>query len=262
MHIQLKNTKNTRSLSDLANQNGLHIKPHLLIRSDALNHIDEEDQRVLRTKYNLKRVIDLRCDNEIQGSPDIDMMGVQLILNPILPSNRVGVTKKGNDEEDFHNFIEAIYKNGAASSVQFMSKVYKEIVSSEFSTTAYQRFIKLLLEDVSGSTLWHCSAGKDRAGFATILILYLLDFSKEVIEFDYLSTNSFYQSNIEIFVQRYGEEYRDVITTVFGVRSEYLDIIWDTIQNLYGSFDAYVTNALKITQSDIQKLKDIYLEEK
>ncbi len=48
---------------------------------------------------------------------------------------------------------------------------------------------------------WHCSAGKDRAGFATILVLYLLDFKMEDIIEDYLSTNLFYQNSIQEFIK-------------------------------------------------------------
>lgn len=262
MHIELNNTKNTRSLSDLTNRNGLKIKKHLLIRSDALSKIDEADQRILKEEYHLKRVIDLRCDNEVKNNPDICIPGVEIILNPVLPSQRVGVTKKGNDEEDFRDFIEAIHTNGADSSVQFMTKVYQEIVTSEFSTLAYQKFLRILLEDAGGATLWHCSAGKDRAGFATMIILYALDFDiKDIIE-DYLSTNLYYQGNIEHFVKQCGEGYRDVLKTIFGVSKEYVDVLLDSIKSVYGSFDAYLEKGLLFSKEDKEKLQAIYLEER
>ncbi|MDE6240976.1 MAG: tyrosine-protein phosphatase [Anaeroplasmataceae bacterium] len=262
MHIKLKNTKNTRSLSDLTNKNGLKIKKHLLIRSDALNKIDASDQNVLRREYHLKRVIDLRCDNEVKNNPDVSMEGVQLILNPILPSERVGVTKKGNDEEDFRDFIEAIHTNGADSSVRFMTKVYQEVVSSEFSKKAYQKFLRILLEDAGGATLWHCSAGKDRAGFATMIILYALDFDMKDIVEDYLSTNQFYQGNIEHFVKECGEGYREVLETIFGVKEEYVEVLLGSIKNIYGSFDAYLEKGLLLTSKDKEKLQSMYLEER
>lgn len=262
MHIELNHTKNTRSLSDLTNKNGLKIKKHLLIRSDALNKIDASDQRILTEEYHLKRVIDLRCDNEVKNNPDIAIPGVEIILNPILPSQRVGVTKKGNDEEDFRDFIEAIHTNGADSSVQFMIKVYHEVVTSEFSTGAYQKFLRILLEDVSGATLWHCSAGKDRAGFATMILLYALDFDMKDIVEDYLSTNLYYQGNIEHFVKECGEGYRDVLKTIFGVRKEYVDVLLDSIRKTYGSFDAYLEKGLLFSKEDKEKLQAIYLEER
>ncbi|MDE6408091.1 MAG: tyrosine-protein phosphatase [Anaeroplasmataceae bacterium] len=262
MHIKLNNTKNTRSLSDLTNKNGLKIKKHLLIRSDALNKIDADDQRILTEEYHLKRIIDLRCNNEVKNNPDVSISGIQIILNPILPSDRVGVTKKGNDEEDFRDFIEAIHTNGADSSVRFMTKVYQEVVASLFSTQAYQKFLRILLEDAGGATLWHCSAGKDRAGFATMILLYALDFDMKTIVEDYLSTNHYYQGNIEHFVKECGEGYRDVLETIFGVRKEYVDVLFDSIKNMYGSFDAYLEKGLLFSKQDKEKLQAMYLEER
>lgn len=262
MHIQLKNTKNTRSLSDLTNKNGQHIKEHLLIRSDALHKLDNYDIEILTNEFHLKRVIDLRCDNEVRNHPDVSMPGVAVCLNPILPSERVGVTKKGNDEEDFHDFIEAIQKNGAESSVKFMSKVYLEAVDSDFSMKAYHNFLKTLLSDVGGATLWHCSAGKDRAGFATILVLFALDFDLEDIINDYLSTNKFYEGNIEHFVSLYGEDYREVLKTIFGVRKEYIDVIFNCIKENYGSMENYMEKGLHFTKEDSKRLQELYLEER
>ncbi len=261
MKINLKNTRNTRSLSDLINKDGLHIKDNLLIRSDALNKINEDDIYILKNKYNLKRIIDLRCDNETKNNPDVYIEDVELFLNPILPSQRVGVTKKGNDDEDFKDFVMAIHKNGANSSVEFMSKVYKEIVTTDFSNNAYSSFLKILLNPVSGSTLWHCSAGKDRAGFATILLLYILDFDIDVIITDYLSTNLFYANNVDRLTLEYGEEYKEVLKTVFGVNKEYIKVLFTNINNTYGSFDNYLEKGLKFSKSDKEKLKLIYLEE-
>ncbi len=261
MQIKLKNTKNTRSLSDLVNKNGLSIKKHYLIRSDALNKLDEYDKKILKEKYHLKRVIDLRCENEFENNPDVIIDGVELCLNPILPKERVGVSKKGNDEEDFHDFIETIQKNGALSSIEFMTKVYKELVSSDFSNAAYGRFLQLLLKKPHGPVLWHCSAGKDRAGFATILVLYLLDFSMEDIIANYLETNLFYQSSIQEFLLKLGDSYKEVLETIFGVRKEYMDALFEGIQQKYGNLDAYILHALHFTEEDRKLLKKLYLEE-
>ncbi len=262
MFIKLNNTKNTRSLSDLINKDGLSIKKHYLIRSDALNKLSEKDKDILKNTFHLKRVIDLRCETETKNSPDVKIEGVKLYLNPILPANRVGVTKKGNDEDDFKDFIEAIYASGVSSSMDFMTKVYREIVTEDFSNAAYERFLKILLEDIGGATLWHCSAGKDRAGFATILVLYLLDFKMEDIIEDYLSTNLFYQNSIQEFIKLYGQEYSNVLEVVFGVCREYIDALFNEINLHYGNLDNYIYQGLHFTKEDQRKLKEIYLEER
>lgn len=45
--------------------------------------------------------------------------------------------------DDFKDFIEAIYASGVSSSMDFMTKVYREIVTEDFSNAAYERFLKI-----------------------------------------------------------------------------------------------------------------------
>lgn len=256
--IDLKHTKNTRTLSLLSNKEGKKIKPHLLLRSDALNEIDEMDLSILKKEYQLKRVIDLRCDNEVLDKPDKLSSDIALVLNPILPSKTVGMTKTGDAKRDLIDFIESLQRQGLESSEAFMEHIYEEVVTSEFSQKAYATFLNLLLNPISGSTLWHCSAGKDRAGFATILILSALDFSKEVIIEDYLLTNLFYQDTIDKMKQLLGDHYEAVLKSAFGVKKEFIDTIYQVIDTVYGGMDQYLCR-LGIDQVKKEELKRIYL---
>lgn len=256
--IILNGTKNTRTLSNLINKDGLSIKDNLLIRSDALNKIDEEDVNILCKKYKLKRIFDLRTDAEIYGKPDVVMDGVKYIHNPILGSDKIGISKKG-EKEDFDAFVNILQKNGVESSKNYMMRTYKTLVELDFACNGYSKFLHELLNDVSGASLWHCSAGKDRAGFATILVLYLLDFDLDVIIEDYLATNLFYMENVNKLCVKFGEEYRPVLESLFGVEKTYFDILIETCNSLYGGFDNYIKDVLKFSEEDKVKLKSIYL---
>lgn len=256
--VVLKHTKNTRTLSHLKNMEGKHIKAHLLLRSDALNEIEAEDLSILKKDYQLKRVIDLRCDNEVYDKPDRLTSDIELILNPILPSKTVGMTKTGDARRDLIDFIEALQRQGLQNSEAFMEQIYKDVVLSEFSQKAYATFLSYFLEPVSGATLWHCSAGKDRAGFATILILSALGFSKEVIVEDYLATNFFYQKEIDDMKALLGAEYEPILKSVFGVKKEFIDMIYQVIDTTYGGMNQYLCH-LGINQEKKEELKKIYL---
>lgn len=258
--IDLKNTWNTRTLSTLTNKEGKHIKEHLLLRSDALNEIDEEDAKILVDEYHLKRVIDLRCLDEAQRKPDKRIENVLYIANPIMPNNKVGISKKGNDKEDFYDFIKILKSNGIASSIAYMENVYKEVIQSPFSLQAYQQFFKYLLDPIDGATLWHCSAGKDRAGLATMLTLYILDFKTEDILSDYLATNHFYQPKVEELLKVFGMEYEEILWSVFGVREEYVEIIKSSISETYQSLEHYI-EMLGIGEFEKNRLKELYLED-
>ena len=256
--IVLNGTKNTRTLSNLINKDGLSIKDNLLIRSDALNKIDEEDINTLCNVYNLKRIFDFRTDAEVYGKPDVVIDGVKYIHNPILGSDKIGISKKG-EKEDFDAFIEILHKNGVESSKNYMLRTYKTLVELDFACCGYSRFLHELLDDVGGASLWHCSAGKDRAGFATILVLYLLDFEFDDIVCDYLATNLFYSENVNRLCNKFGEEYRPILNSLFGVCKDYVDVLINTCDELYGGFDNYIKDVLKFSDEDKLKLKSIYL---
>lgn len=257
--IVLKNTDNTRSLSDLINRSGKKIKSDLLLRSDALDRIEEDDQRILDQTYHLKRVIDLRTESEAAHHPDRLKDHVQWIFLPVLEDKKIGMTKTGDVEMDFVEFTNEIHRSGVKSSERFMANTYASLLESEKALQAYRTFLKLLLEETDGATLWHCSAGKDRAGFATILVLYLLDFSWDTIVEDYLATNRFYEPVVQKMKNRLGEEYEETLWCVYGVKESYLEALLKAIDLKYGSFEGYIRNGLQFSVEDQRKLKEIYL---
>ena len=56
----------------------------------------------------------------------------------------------------------------------------------------YGAFLSLLLdEDNNGSVLWHCSAGKDRVGLGTALLLSVLGVPRELILEDFAASGIF-----------------------------------------------------------------------
>lgn len=258
--IKLNKTKNTRTLSNLVNKEGRRIKDNRLIRSDALDQIDEEDKKKLTSEYHLKRIIDLRTEMEAHMKPDQQIQDVKHYLNPILENEQMGLTKKGDMAVDFKDFVKKAHEDGLDSSEQFMEEIYGKIIDSSFSNEAYSKFLNLLLEEVQGATLWHCSAGKDRAGFATILVLYLLDFDMDTILEDYLATNHFYEPHVKALVKVFGPDYEPSLWSVFGVKKSYFTVLMTTIQKRFRSFDAYIEDILHFSKDKKEQLKKIYLE--
>lgn len=257
--IILTGTGNTRTLSNLINKEGKHIKDNLLIRSDALHSITLDDQRILKEEYNLRQVFDLRNILEAEIKPDV-IEDVKIYNLPVLSKETIGVTKKGDDNRDFKDFLNEVKeKEEPRGANKFMQNVYTQVVVAESASYAYRTFLHELLKS-DGASLWHCSAGKDRAGFATILVLYLLDFDMETIINDYLGTNHYYTPKVEKMMEYYGIEYTDTLWSVFGVEREYLDVLFNVINEKYGSFDNYLLKELNIDENFKQEFKDKYLE--
>ena len=60
---------NARDLGAMTNADGKALACHRLIRSDALDHLDEESIRLL-SEYPTDVIIDLRSEEEAQNHPD------------------------------------------------------------------------------------------------------------------------------------------------------------------------------------------------
>jgi hypothetical protein len=61
-------------------------------------------------------------------------------------------------------------------------------------------------------------------------------------------------------IEYYGIEYTDTLWSVFGVEREYLDVLFNVINEKYGSFDNYLLKELNIDENFKQEFKDKYLE--
>ena len=50
------------------------------------------------------------------------------------------------------------------------------------------------------------------------------------------------------------------LRNMFEARSEYLEAAYARIEELYGDFNVFLTEGLGLKESEIQKMKDKYLE--
>ena len=98
-----------------------------------------------------------------------------------------------------------------------------------------------LLEDRAPLVI-HCTAGKDRTGFACALILHTLGVADDVIAEDYLLTNQFYRRDPSV-----SSDLPDEVRQVLGtVQAAFLAAAFETIKAGYGSLDNYLRDGLGI----------------
>ena len=64
----------------------------------------------------------------------------------------------------------------------------------EVVITAFSRFMRQIVDNADNSSVFHCSACKDRTGMAPAFILSALDVPRETIVEDYLLTRQHYDS--------------------------------------------------------------------
>jgi protein-tyrosine phosphatase len=123
-------------------------------------------------------------------------------------------------------------------------------------------FDALINNSDDSALVYHCTAGKDRTGIATALILYALGVDEQIIISDYLATNFYRKSDNGRMRKMLMDTYHMnelVVDDVLGVKESYLKATFQAITNKYGSINNFLQSEMGLTKSAIKKLKKKYL---
>jgi protein-tyrosine phosphatase len=135
--------------------------------------------------------------------------------------------------------------------------------ASEF-TPQFKTFVQEVQAANGRPVMFHCTAGKDRTGFAAAILLRILGVPPETVMQDYLLSKEYaLQARArDIFILRLtkGQETAAIVEKLSGVEAVYLQAAFDEIDARYGSFDAYVRDGLGLSETDIQTLRSALLE--
>ncbi|MBR2025245.1 MAG: tyrosine-protein phosphatase [Clostridia bacterium] len=263
MEIKFQGAINARDLCDIPCVNGRKIKKGRIVRSSNLSQVTDED-KIKLVDYGLKIIVDFRTEDEVKKAPDKKIEGTEWFFNPIIKSLTLGITKKETFKRELKEiFLDFTIELGKTAP-EWLADLYIPLVSDEFSLNNYRHFLDILKENKEGCVLFHCSAGKDRVGVGTMLILLLLGAKYEDILEDYLITNNSYQDIVVQAValgreRNVDPEIIDVIGAVNGVDRHYLDKAYEIIMS-HGSVETFFKNALNVDEKYIEEFRQNYLE--
>lgn len=210
--LGLSGVKNARDLGGYRTADGKTVKMGLLLRTAALSDATADDIKILTGKYHLTQVIDFRTNKGIRKNPDPKMSGVTETNLPIHSGS-------GNLS-------------------------YLNMVTDLDSISAFRQFFAILLAHKNGAVLFHCAAGKDRTGVASILLLSALNVDRNTILQDYLLSNKYYSSPS---------------SQSECVKEAWAMTLFDTIDSKYGSMDNFLNRQLGLTSQNRAQLKASYL---
>ena len=254
--IVLVGSANTRDLGGIVTKDGAVIKKNKLIRSGELADLVPLDKERLVHDFKLTNIVDFRTDSEVASKPDPEIENVKNFHYGVMKDSGATASK-----DDFYKNLDKV--NG----VEYMEKINAELVTTPTARENYKKFFDVLLDTKNGSTLWHCTAGKDRAGFATMLVLSALNVDKKTIFEDYLLSNKYRKSENEKTIEQVKEASNDNkqavenITAMMEVRKNYLQTAYDTMEEQYGGVNGYLKKGLGLTNDDLNNLKEIYLKD-
>ncbi|MDE3722655.1 MULTISPECIES: tyrosine-protein phosphatase [Nocardiopsis] len=248
----LSSAPNFRDLGGHRAAGGGTVRHGMLYRSDALHTISEPDLPV----YNglgIRQLIDLRTEHERVNLPDITPEGAAYTAVSVQGPRAAG----GNFSEALmdRERARAMFADGAAE--RFMFAVYRELVTDEIALTGYRDLVERAAKGPT-ALVFHCSAGKDRTGWGAALLLSLLGVDRTVVVADYLASNE-RQENTDKWMRMLSEHSGltwEEVAPMARVRAEYLETAFTHVDEVYGSFDGYVSDGLGLSSATVESLRE------
>ena len=242
---------NFRDLGGYKTSDGKTVKWGKVYRSDNLHSLTDEDLKYME-RLNIKSVVDFRSDEERNEEPDRLTPDMTPILLPI-KFEPEGVTENLTRDLTFGNLDSSN-----------LLRDFNIILVKEF-TEEYREFFRHIVDNGGEPFVLHCTAGKDRAGFGSAMILTVLGVPREKIIEDYLLTNTYVSDHVdrkllETELKTFFRADSDNLRKINLVEERYIQAAFDTIDSHWGGMDQYISEGLNLTEEDINKIKDYYLE--
>ena len=194
---------------------------------------------------------------EREQKPDTIIAGVEYYHIPVLDEEALGIARDKNMTESFFEL--------PADPEEFMIRQYSDFIRDPYCVKQFAKFIDVILHHKDGAVLWHCSAGKDRAGVGTALLLYILGVPRETIREDFMRTNRYLEPELHYMERLLEAQGKDSLETVqklhafFTVKEAYIDAVFDTIEEEYGTMERFFRKDLYLTQNSVDDLREKYL---
>jgi len=242
--LELVGLPNARDLGGYPAADGLAVREGLLLRSEALTNATPEDMAAL-VELGVGMVVDLRGDSEIAAFGQGAWTGPRTHV-PTADLTRAvfaRMVKAGPDGEPL----------AEDEVVEVMIEMYRQFVADDSCRAAFASALALITDQATQGSpiLFHCTAGKDRTGWLTAIVLTALGTDRETVIADYLLTNERAaegrgaESRAKLLAQLrqlVGE--RQPTAPLLDVRREYLKAAFDEAEAKYGSMDAFLRDGL------------------
>ncbi|WP_329566837.1 tyrosine-protein phosphatase [Kitasatospora sp. NBC_01266] len=236
--LHLASAPNFRDAGGYRTADGHWVRMGVVYRSGDLSKLSDADLAKLQ-RLGLAQVFDLRTPGEQQAAPDRLPAGATETTENVL-----GVAGTGQ-----------FNVTTPAAAVQAMEDAERTMVAAPSAKSGYHALFSALVERDDQSVLYHCTAGKDRTGWASAALLTALGVPSDTVMADYLASNDYLAASNAATLAKLPPAYQAVYKPLLGVQPEFLNAGFDEVTKDFGSFDGYLKNGLGLDRHDLRDLK-------
>jgi len=254
--LPLEGAKNFRDLGGYRTGDGRYVRWGLVYRSNYLVDLTPKDFTYLNG-LGIRLVCDVRSEAERARTPDHWVGNAPEFFSVPIGPNRDGTLTS----EELKQRV-AVLSNESKNSTRGYDKL-----AVDFAPQFGNILRRLAAGDLPA--VEHCSSGKDRTGIFSAILLTALGVPRSTVIQDYLLTTRYLLATDSI------EKTTADLQKIFGLSEPLdaatvqalmttkpgtLDATFESLNKTYGSFDAYLQNGLKISNSDLETLRQRLLE--
>jgi protein-tyrosine phosphatase len=259
--LPLENGSNFRDAGDYPTIDGKRVIRGELFRSAAMYAIESESDIDYLENFKFKTVVDLRSNEERELQPD----------RWVLKDKSINYV---SHDYSIMNLMSSSSEDSSANDEKVDAGNYYQVMHKTLVPQIKLYFDALLNEQVP--VILHCSAGQDRTGFISAVLLKLLGVSEDLIYEDYNLSTDLRRPSIEAGDINYFEKAK---TNAFAklmlsygagkpakqgnpLRSSdgvpFLKTALDAIKDDYGSVEKYLKTEIGLSSLDIAQLRARY----
>jgi protein-tyrosine phosphatase len=242
--ILLEGGRNFRDLGGLRTADGHAVKPGLFYRGGPLGSLTDKG-RADFARLHVTRIVDLRTTEERSH----DAYSQKDAYGDAYWSRDYGMSM-GNMGAMFSDPSKLTAENMRT----MMTMAYRTMPKEQ--APAYRELFASLVAG-KGPVVVNCTAGKDRTGIATALVLTALGVPYETVRADFLLSNgapgmNTLGSSISPMLARLPA---DVTAPLIGVDGVYLDTAFAQLRHDYGSVDGFMEKELGVGPREREQLR-------
>ncbi|POX42205.1 protein-tyrosine-phosphatase [Streptomyces sp. Ru73] len=254
--VPLHGAVNVRDLGGYRTRDGHHVRYGQLFRADGLGGLTAADRGKL-AGLGLRTVVDLRIPAEIaRDGADRLPRGVAVVSRPVPDSELNDTTNAALGSKD-PDRQRKLLGNGRAE--RLMRATYRSFVSSAPSRRQFAATLRDVADGKGTPLLFHCTAGKDRTGWLSYVLLRALGVPEATATRDYLLSNRLRAAADRRTRAGLAKSGRmrdpELLTPLLEVREDYLRAALDQADREYGGVDGYLTEGLGLDSGTLAALR-------